>query len=111
MRARIAPLLLPTVVVVGLIVGIAGAVSCGSSTPVDMWFNTDAGAAFDAPAREVHPLDAESEAGQGGGGEGGAGATGGAGAAGAGGDTTGAAGAGGDVGGAAGVGAGGAAGA
>jgi hypothetical protein len=44
------------------------ALGCGSSSPIDINYGTDAGADFDAPAREVHP-------GGGAGGQGGAAGT------------------------------------
>jgi hypothetical protein len=97
MRAPLALFLLTAVLA-------TSATVCGSSTPVDMWINTDAGAGFDAPAREVHPADAEGTAGAGG--------AAGTDTTGAGGAAGGAAGIGGDTsGGAAGVGVGGNAGA
>jgi hypothetical protein len=66
---------------------VGGLLACGSSTPVDINFGTDAGAGFDAPAREVHPSGGE-DGSAGAGGESGAGGVGGeSGAAGVGGES------------------------
>jgi len=85
MRAPLA--LFPLLAVLSLPVA-----ACGSSTPVDMWKGTDAGAGFDAPAREVRPGD-----GAGGEAQGGAGGDTGTGVAGTGGGAGEAAGSGGAV--------------